>query len=36
MRKKVITKPRFGKIFIVRFLICLVLLSIVAVYAIDR
>ena len=36
MRKKVITKPKFGKIFIVRFLICLALFSIVAVYAIDR
>lgn len=36
MRKKVITKPKFGKIFIVRFLICLVLFSIVAVYAMER
>ena len=36
MRKKVITKPKFGKIFIVRFLICLVLFSVVAAYALEK
>lgn len=36
MRKKAITKPKFGKIFIVRFLIWLVLFSVVAAYALER
>ena len=35
MRKKAITKPVFGKIFIVRFLIWVVIFSIVAVYALN-
>ena len=36
MRKKAISKPKFGKIFIVRFLIWLVLFSVVAAYALER
>ena len=36
MRKKAITKPKFGKIFIVRFLIWLVLFSVVAAYALEK
>ena len=35
MRKKVITKPVFGKIFIVRFLVWLVIFTIVAGYKLD-
>lgn len=36
MRKKAITKPKFGIIFIIRFLIWLVLFSVVAAYALER
>ena len=31
--RRVITEPKFGKIFLVRFLICLILLAGLAVYA---
>ena len=36
MRKKAITKPKFGKIFIVRFLIMIAVFSIVAAYALVK